>query len=541
MGQLFNVGQCAVPKAAHVPHVDGLQLPRLVSADVVPGDLRVHVRPEGDAPQNQRADHRPLHVGESGLEQPHGHEDCRDPQPEHENFRQHPFSRQAVAANVKQHFRAGRGDEEQRRQPEEQAQPSGQRRGTGLLFHQSHGKAHQPQIDKAQPRHLEKSPAGVFRQRVSIGQNSREAAAQIRQLAQQIHGVDQAHRSQQNVHGNGAETVEALRFFPVFLRVFQSHAPGIQYPPGKHAEEQGEQRLRPVGIGEHIHQPLKRRVGTHQQENQHRRHRQGDQYAEDRRAAPFARRTGVFPGVVQPPDGGAHAAHAQRKYRPGSVQRRRDAAGFPAALPGHPAEAEIHGKQRHQQHPRLHVAVRRPGKPGENRRCQNQQRRLILPRPEAAAKQIPKTAPRQSHRPQGKSQTKTAVKNAVPRKRAEKQHQKAKNQFPFSRRIPGHRPFFHKYLLSQRFHGSSSCTNSNRSPGWHCSSRQMASMVLMRTALALPVFRMDRLAGVMPTRFASSREVIFRFASIISRFTIIAIRRLTPSDRFLPGSPPRRP
>ena len=238
MGQPFNVGQCAVPKAAHVPHVDGLQLPRLVSADVVPGDLRVHVHPEGDAPQNQRADHRPLHVGESGLKQPHGHEDRRDPQPEHENFRQHPLSRQAVAANVKQHFRAGRGDEEQRRQPEEQAQPSGQRRSTGLLFHQSHGKAHQPQIDKAQPRHLEKSPAGVFRQRVSIGQNSREAAAQIRQLAQQIHGVDQAHRSQQNVHGNGAETVEALRFFPVFLRVFQSHAPGVQNPPGENAEEQ---------------------------------------------------------------------------------------------------------------------------------------------------------------------------------------------------------------------------------------------------------------------------------------------------------------
>ena len=262
-----------------MPHVDGLQLPRLVGADIVPGDLRIHVRPEGDAPQNQRADHRPLHVGEPGLEQPHGHENRRDPQPEHKNLCQHPLSRQAVAADVEEHFRAGRGDEEQRRQSQEQTQPPSQRRGAGLLFHQSHGKAHQPQIDKTQPRHLKKSPAGILRQRVPLGQDSREAAAQVRQLAQQVHGVNQAHRPKQYVHGNGAETVEALRFLPVFLPVFQSHAPGVQNPSGESTEKQGEQRLRPVGVGEHIHQPLKRRVGTHQQDDQHRRHRQCDQYA----------------------------------------------------------------------------------------------------------------------------------------------------------------------------------------------------------------------------------------------------------------------
>ena len=79
-------------------------------------------------------------------------------------------------------FRAGRGDEEQRRQPEEQAQPFGQRRDAGLLFYQSHGKAHQSQIDKTQPRHLKKSPAGILRQRVPIGQDAREAAARTPRL-----------------------------------------------------------------------------------------------------------------------------------------------------------------------------------------------------------------------------------------------------------------------------------------------------------------------------------------------------------------------
>ena len=40
----------------------------------------------------------------------------------------------------------------------------------------------------------------------------------------------------------------------------------------------------------------------------------------------------------------------------------------------------------------------------------------------------------------------------------------------------------------------------------------MASRVEKRTALALLFFRMDRLAGVMPTRSASSPALILRFA-----------------------------
>ena len=55
------------------------------------------------------------------------------------------------------------------------------------------------------------------------------------------------------------------------------------------------------------------------------------------------------------------------------------------------------------------------------------------------------------------------------------------------------------YVFSQ-----SSFLNSNISPGWQFSSRQMASRVEKRTALAFPVFRMERLAGVRSIRSASS-------------------------------------
>ena len=61
------------------------------------------------------------------------------------------------------------------------------------------------------------------------------------------------------------------------------------------------------------------------------------------------------------------------------------------------------------------------------------------------------------------------------------------------------------------------------SPGWQSRAWQMASRVEKRTALALPVFKIDRLAGVMPMRSASSRELIFRFASMTSRLTMIAM------------------
>ena len=49
----------------------------------------------------------------------------------------------------------------------------------------------------------------------------------------------------------------------------------------------------------------------------------------------------------------------------------------------------------------------------------------------------------------------------------------------------------------------------------------MASRVLKRTALAFPVFRIERLAWVIPIFSASSPDVILRLASITSIFTII--------------------
>ena len=60
-------------------------------------------------------------------------------------------------------------------------------------------------------------------------------------------------------------------------------------------------------------------------------------------------------------------------------------------------------------------------------------------------------------------------------------------------------------------------------PGWQFSSLQMASSVEKRTALAFPVFRIERFAGVRSIRSASSPSEIFRFAIITSRFTIIGI------------------
>ena len=51
----------------------------------------------------------------------------------------------------------------------------------------------------------------------------------------------------------------------------------------------------------------------------------------------------------------------------------------------------------------------------------------------------------------------------------------------------------------------------------------MASSVEKRMARALPVFRIERLAAVIPTFSASSPEVILRLASITSTFTMIDI------------------
>src|SRR6516164_6415074 len=51
------------------------------------------------------------------------------------------------------------------------------------------------------------------------------------------------------------------------------------------------------------------------------------------------------------------------------------------------------------------------------------------------------------------------------------------------------------------------CLNSKRSPGWHCSASQMASSVEKRTARAFPVFRIDRLASVIPILSDSSVSV----------------------------------
>src|SRR5512145_1991978 len=61
------------------------------------------------------------------------------------------------------------------------------------------------------------------------------------------------------------------------------------------------------------------------------------------------------------------------------------------------------------------------------------------------------------------------------------------------------------------------------SPGWHDSASQIASSVEKRIARALPVFKIERLASVIPTRSASSVSVIRRSWSRSSSLTAIAI------------------
>jgi hypothetical protein len=61
------------------------------------------------------------------------------------------------------------------------------------------------------------------------------------------------------------------------------------------------------------------------------------------------------------------------------------------------------------------------------------------------------------------------------------------------------------------------------SAGWQSSAWQMASRVLNLIALALPVFKIERLEGVKSTFSDSSFNDIFRLAIITSKFTIIGM------------------
>jgi len=69
------------------------------------------------------------------------------------------------------------------------------------------------------------------------------------------------------------------------------------------------------------------------------------------------------------------------------------------------------------------------------------------------------------------------------------------------------------------------------SAGWHSNALQIADKVEKRTAFALPDFKMDKFAVVMPIISASSLLRILRLASITSKFTMMAIAILL--SRFL--------
>ena len=77
------------------------------------------------------------------------------------------------------------------------------------------------------------------------------------------------------------------------------------------------------------------------------------------------------------------------------------------------------------------------------------------------------------------------------------------------------------YIFKYMFYSSG--RYSRISPGWQSSSLQMASRVVKRMALDLPVLRMERLAVVMPILSASSLDFIFRLAKAIRFTTLEAI------------------
>jgi hypothetical protein len=61
------------------------------------------------------------------------------------------------------------------------------------------------------------------------------------------------------------------------------------------------------------------------------------------------------------------------------------------------------------------------------------------------------------------------------------------------------------------------------SPGWHSRALQIASRVDSRIAFALPFFKTEMLAIVMPTLSESSVTLIFRFANMTSMLMMIAM------------------
>ncbi len=64
---------------------------------------------------------------------------------------------------------------------------------------------------------------------------------------------------------------------------------------------------------------------------------------------------------------------------------------------------------------------------------------------------------------------------------------------------------------------------SKRSPGWQSSALQIASNVESRIAFALPFFKTEILAIVIPTLSVSSVTLIFRFANMTSMLMMIAM------------------
>ena len=201
--QLRQVGNSPVSQPGQMVHIHGFQAARLVGTDIVPGGEAVHIRPQQQGDQGQGGEDHTLHVGECQPVQADADQHRADCKPDHYCLGQNAKPRQAVGADIQQHFCAGGADEKQRNRPKEQAQNSGSSRKLLPALHQTGAEEHQTQVDAAEPGHFKKAPPGIRCQGIVLRQDPQESPGEVGQLAEQVSKIDGAHRSQQDIHGDG--------------------------------------------------------------------------------------------------------------------------------------------------------------------------------------------------------------------------------------------------------------------------------------------------------------------------------------------------
>ena len=186
-----------------------------------------------------------------------------------------------------------------------------------------------------------------------------------------------------------------------------------------------------------LHQTLKGGIGAHQQRQHHRQHGDGDSQTGNGGTAPFSGGSGIFSGILQTPEGSAHAAEAHGEQAPGTVKNGGKAALVPAVLPGCQTVAEIHRENQQHGHDRLDHGIGRPGKTGGDGGGQEQQRCAVPAEPVAIPLQIPGVADQNAQTEQGEAQIQPAVENAVPKPYGKNQKTDSEAEFLFFQGVAG--------------------------------------------------------------------------------------------------------